>query len=465
MKFFKLVLPLAVLAGSILLGKYLISTGPEARKKPFVERLPVVEVASLKAQDYTVTVKASGIVRAGIRTNLISEVSGRVLAISEGFKEGSYFNKNETLLKIDPSNYETALAIAESDVAANKASLDQLLEEEKSTRRSYRLAKTNLKIGRAEVARLTRLLKQKVITRSALDAEQQKLNQLQQRLEEAQGKLNTFKSRKLAIQAKINASISRKKQEALNLSHTMVKAPYRGRVLKKNIDIGQFITKGSNLGTIVATDYVYVDLPVSLSQYELLGIPEAFQNKTNQSATLPTVTFTSTNSRLKSSWVGKVVRTSAALDAESRQIKVIARIDSPFIEKEGVTAPVRIGQYLNAQIKGITFKNVYVIDTSAVRQNKEILLLNKGQVHIVPVDVLLNTSRHTIVKLKEQPESRQLITTPLKQATEGMKVLTLEQERLRQKNKEIIKNKSKKTDKEKEQSAGYYVSILNRVVS
>lgn len=447
MRFFKFLLPLVMLIGSVFLGKYLISTGPEAKKKPFIERLPVVETTLLKVQDYTAAIDTSGVVRAGIQTNLISDVSGRVLSISDQFKEGSYFNKDETLLKIDPVNYETALAIANSDVAANKAALSQLLEEEKSTKRSYDLAKTNLKIGKSEVSRLTRLLKQKVITRSALDVEKQKLNQLQQRVEEAKGKLNTFKSRKLAIQAKIDASISRKKQEALNLSRTTVKAPYTGRVLKKNIDIGQFVTKGSSLGALYATDYVYVDLPLSLGQYELLDIPEAFQNKASTEKALPRVTFKSTNSRLKNTWIGQVVRTSAALDADSRQIKVIARIDAPFVAKEGNTAPVRIGQYLNAHIQGTTFKNVYVLNSSAVRQNKEILILQEGQVHIVPVEVLLNTPGHTIIKPKEDIENKQLITTLMKQATEGMKVITLEQQRQREKNK-AKKKKGKQSDSE-----------------
>lgn len=443
----KAILPILILVGAFFLAKYFIATGPEAKKKPFVERLPVVEVITLKPEDYSVNLKASGIVRAGTQTNLVSEVSGRIIKISDRFNEGSYFNKNQTLLTIDAADYKNALAITASDIAGNKALLDQLKVEENSTKRSYNLAKNNLGLGNAEVSRKSNLWKKKLIARSVLDAEKQKLIQLQQRVEDSLGKLNSYTSRKLAIESKINATLARQNQERLNISRTTIRTPYSGRVLQKNVDIGQFVSKGIALGIVYATDYVYVDLPLSLNQYELLGIPETFQNKSASTLKLPKVTFHSTNSRQQSLWQGQVVRTSAALDSESRQIKVIARIDNPFIAKAGVSAPVRIGQYLDADLKGKIFRDVYVLPAGAVRQNKEIMLLKSGKVHIVPISVLVNTSKQTIVKSKENIEGESLITTSLNQATQDMKVITLEQQKEKLKKMNNKKEKNEKAEK------------------
>ena len=452
----KIILPIIALVGAVFLGKYFIETGPKAKKKPFVQRLPVVEVQTLKLTDYLVSLKASGIVRAGVQTNLVAEVSGKVLNVSNQFLEGSYFKKGEILLRIDSSSYKNSLAIAESDVAANHASLNQLIEEEKSTKRSYYLAQKNLKLGRKELSRLHNLWKKRLIARSPVDAEEQKLNQLQQRLEDSQGKLNTFKSRKLAIKAKTNAARSRVKQEKLNLSKTIVKAPYAGRVLQRNVNSDQFVGTGATLGKVYATRYVYVDLPLSLNQYELLGLPESYENKTNKVGKFPKVTFSNTNSRYKSYWEGKVVRTSAALDTDSRQIKVIARIDKPFRAKrneEGrVMAPIRIGQYLTAEISGKTFKNIYNLSSSAVRQNKEILLLEEGKVHIVPIEVIFNTSSSTIVRSVEAINNKQLIITPMSQAIEGTRAITLKEKKKQQIEREKRKRKKKQSEKtEKEQ--------------
>jgi len=437
----KTIIPVLVLAGTIFLAKYLLGSGPEAKKKPFFERSPVVETMVLKPQNYTVTIKASGIVKAGTQTNLVSEVAGRIVSISDDFKAGNYFNKNKTLITIDKANYENSLAVVKGDVAASRATLNQLNAEEKSLKRSYQLARKNLTLGKKEVNRLRGLWAKRLITRSALDIEEQKTNQLQQKLEDLQGKLDTFKSRRQATDAKIAATLAREKQERLNLSRTIIKAPYEGRVLEKNVDVGQFVGTGTLLGKVYATDYVEVDLPLSLARYELLNLPEAFKNKSIDTKSFPKVTFKNPNSNQKNEWQGRVVRSSAALDANSRQITVIARVDNPFDAKKGVTSPLRIGQYIEAQIKGKTFENVYVLPTIAVRQNKEILLLDDGKIRIVSVNALWNTQTETIVRVEENIMDKQLVTTSLSQATNGMKVITLEEQ----------KKKDKKENKRKEE--------------
>ena len=451
----KIIIPILTLVAAVFLGKYLLETGPKAKKKPFVQRLPVVEVQKLKAENYTVMIKASGLVRAGVQTNLVAEVAGKVVSISDRFLEGSYFKKGETLLRIDSSNYKNTLAISESDVVANRASLNQLIEEEKSAKRSYNLVRNNLNLGKKELSRLHNLWKKKLIARSLVDAEEQKLNQLQQRLEDVLGKLSTYKSRKLAIQAKINATLSRVEQSRLNLTRTVIKAPYAGRVLQRKVDVDQFVGVGTSLGKIYATRYVYVDLPLSLNQYELLGISEDFENTNKKNHSLPKVEFSSTNSRLKSVWHGQVVRTSAALDVDSRQIKVIAKIDKPFQMKKGVNTPLRIGQYLSAVITGKVFKGVYILPSGAVRQNKEIMLLKQGKVHLVPIDVIFNTSASTVVSSLEPIEGQRLILTSMPQAVEGTAVMTVEESKIKQQireQKQEEKKHKKKNEKQKQLS-------------
>jgi len=452
MRFLKFLLPLIVLAVAIIMAKYFLATGPEAKKRPVVKKVSVVETVSLKMSSYTVKINASGIVRAGIQTNLVSEVSGRVTDISDKFLEGNYFSKGQTLLSIDSSTYKNSLAIAESDMAANKASLVQLVEEEKSTKRSFNLAIKNLKLGQKEVVRLRSLWNKKLIARSALDVEEQKLNQLEQKREDLQGVLNGYKSRKMATEAKINASATRLKQEKLNLTKTVVRAPYSGRVFNKNVDAGQFVGTGTVLGKIYGTEFVYVDLPLSLANYELLDIPEQFQDSTSR-AVMPDVEFTNPSQKNNSRWKGSVVRSSAALDADSRQIKVIAKIDSPFKASVDVSAPVKVGQYLNADIVGRTFNNIYRIPPAAIRQNKEILLLQDGKVHVMPIDVLWNADDETIVRTTESLDGEKLITTVLSQATEGMTVMTLEEQR------KANQSKKKRMPKKKEEPKSFIESF------
>jgi len=433
MRLFKFLLPVLVVAATVFLAKYLLATGPQAKKKPFVKKLSVVETVPLKEQNYSVTIQASGVVKAGIQTSLVAEASGRVISVSENFLEGSYFKKGQTLLTIDSANYDNALAISKSDVAANQASLVQINEEEKTLRRSLQLSQKNLSIGLKELKRTRALWAKKLIARTMLDKEQQNYNQLQQKVEDLQGRLNGFTSRKSATQAKIKASLTRVAQERLNLSKTVIKAPYSGRVLSKQVDIGQFVNKGTVLGKIYATDFVTVDLPLSLAKYQLLNIPEAFQGQTLK-GTFPSVVFK--DSSLKNTWNGEIVRTSAALDADTRQIKVIAKINSPFKASSQVTAPIKIGQYINAEIQGKIFNDVFVLPAGVVRQNKEILLLQDGKVHVTAVEVLWSSANESVVRASESINGEHIITTALSQAVEGMSVITLKQKQQKDRKKE-----------------------------
>ena len=445
----KIIFPILILIGAGFMGKYLLETGPEAKKRPFVQRLPVVEVLPLKAKQYTVFIEASGIVTAGTRTNIVSEVSGRITKTSNNFSEGSYFNKGEVLLEIDKADYLSAIDIAQSDVEVNRASLKQLAAEEKSNLNSIKLAQRNLAIGNKELARLRALFKRRTISRSALDSEEQRVNQLRQTLQNLQGSQSTFVSRKSAMQARINSSKARVKQEKLRLSRATIKAPYAGRILTTNVDIGQFVNTGSMLAETYATDFVNVELPLSLNQYELLGMPEAFRNKQIIPSELPTVTLVNPDSLRKDNWQGKVVRTSAALDAQSRQINVIVRVDNPYEARAGISSPIRIGQYLKAKIKGKSFDKVYVLPPISVVYNREIRILTDGKIKIVPVEVIWNSTEATVVRSKTEIEGESLIITNLTQAVNGMPVLTVEEQR--KQNKQKVANRKKREASKLEQ--------------
>ena len=445
----RIIFPILVLIGAAYLGKFLLATGPEAKKRPFVQRLPVVEVQPLKAKSYTVFIEASGIVNAATETNIVAEVSGRITKISDNFNEGSYFNKGDVLLEIDKSDYQSAIDIAKSDVDVNLASLKQLIAEEKSNLNSIKLAQRNLNIGNKELGRVRALFKRKTLSRSAVDTEEQRVNQLRQTLQNLQGAQSTYKSRKSAIQARINSSKARVKQENLRLTRTIVKAPYAGRIRSKNVDFGQFVTTGSVLAETYATDFVNVDVPLSLKQYELLGMPEAFRNIQISITDLPNVTLVNPDSPSKDTWQGKVVRTSAALDAQSRQINVIVRVDKPYEAREGISTPIRIGQFLKAKIEGKTFNNVYVLPPGSVIYNREIRLLKEGKIQIVPVDVIWNSTEATVVKTNQSVDGKTLILTNLTQAVNGMSVLTVEQQKQQNKQR-AIKNKQREIEKTKQ---------------
>lgn len=380
----KIMLPLLILAIGIGAGKFLIATGPEAEKQPQESRPTVVETQPLSSQDYRINVSAAGIVKARTQTNLVAEVAGKVLEISPNFQDGSYFDNGALLLRLDTENYTNAITIAEGDLAQKQLALQEQQAQAQLAQRDWKL----------------------------LDSSKNR----------PQSDLAARRPHLAAAQAAIAAAEAKLQQEKLNLARTRITAPYSGRVQEKRVEVGQYVTPGTVLGIIYATDAVEVHLPLSLAQYDLLGIPETFRNQTADPALMPSVEFRPSNGNRGDIWQGRVVRTSAALDEKSRQISVIARIDQPFLAHEGVSAPLRIGQYLNAKITGKLFKDVYSVPSTAVRQGKEILLLREGKVAIQPISVVWNTETDVIFQTDTDLNGQHVITTALPLAVTGQAV-------------------------------------------
>ena len=558
----KTIIPLAILAGGYLVFKHLMATGPEPRKRPPVDRTPVVEVKDIKRDDYTVNIKGSGIVRARTQSSIVAEVAGRVVEISENFRPGAYVDEGEVLLTLDDTNIQDAIKIANSNIAANEAALAQLEQEElnvavnlqlarenlntvqqnleiarrnignvqrkappinkntelikrninlarknynltqrnlqlaqndlKLTNNDLKLAQRNLNLANQELQRLQELRNRKLITISQLDSQQrvslqqqqqvsqqrqqisqkqqqivqleqnlvqqqqqivqqeqqltqqdtslvqqdqnvlaqqqqvlqqqQAVNQQRQSIANLEGQLATFDSRRNSLEAQNELTRTQLLQQERNLERTRITVPYAGRILEQRVDLGQFVSPNAVLGVLYATDYVEVDMQLTLDQYALLDMPDAFAGEALDLTSQPMVEFTVPFGKDQQTWTGFVTGTRASLDEQSRQITVVARIDNPYERREGRSTTLKIGQYLNASIEGRTFEDIYVLPPGAVRQNRDVLQMRDNAVHIAPINVVWSTEEETIVNSIEDLQSAPIITTPLGQATEGMKV-------------------------------------------
>ncbi len=518
----RIIIPFALLAAGFVVAQHLMKTGPEAKKRPPIDRTPVVEVQKAQQQDYTITLTSSGVVRTHSQTNLVLQVSGRVVSLSPSFYAGGYIKKGELLLQLDTTDTEDAIHIAKSTIASNKAQLAQLNQEEKNSHSSLRLselnlrsirknliisranhknverngeairhnivliqrqlqltqqnvqlAKRNFQLGVAERNRVQSLWNERLVARNVFDAEEQKVIQLEQSIVQQEqsviqqeqslaqqeqsliqhdqnlltaeqqvlqqeqainqqlqsidtikGQIATYESRREALKANLAISETQLTQQERNKVRARIHAPFNGRVLEKQVGIGQYLSPNSTIGTIYAADFVEVDIPLTLTQFELLNLPEHMQaalkpdNKTSHNKDYP-VSFRMPFGT-KKSWEGYITGTRAQLDNQSRQIIVVARIEQ---QQEGSTqSTLKIGQFLTSQLKGQRFENIYRLPTSAIRQNREVLLLKKGTVRILPIEVVWNTETEAIIKSNEDINNQRIIVTPLPQASDGMKV-------------------------------------------
>ncbi|MEO0975520.1 MAG: hypothetical protein AAFX85_20710, partial [Pseudomonadota bacterium] len=100
------------------------SMRPEVEQKPREDSAPLVDVLALQASSERFEVASQGVAQPVTETRLSAEVAGTVVEVAESFVAGAAFRAGETLMRIDPTNYEVAVARAAATVSQRQVEFD-----------------------------------------------------------------------------------------------------------------------------------------------------------------------------------------------------------------------------------------------------------------------------------------------------------------------------------------------------
>ena len=194
--------------------------------------------------------------------------------------------------------------------------------------------------------------------------------------------------------ANVAAAQARLDEAKRDLDDTHIKAPYEGRVLRKNVDIGQVVGPGTLMAEVYAVDYAEIRLPLTLEAYAMIDVPSVFRGGPNVAFEIP-VRLTADFGPRRVIWEGKIVRVEGALDSRSRQINVVAQVSDPYgpVHQEAL----KVGLFVDALIEGRELSNVYRLPRTALREEKYILTVEPDNtIRRVEVDPVWTTADEII---------------------------------------------------------------------
>ena len=332
----KLLLTIITLVLGISGAMLLVKFKTKAISKPSERKLPNVKVLNTKTSSHTFKIVSQGTALPRTTILLISEVSGKVVSVSDKFNAGKFFQKNDLLLEIDPRDYELSLAQARLKVA--QANLRLQMEEKEAT------------VSRKE----WKLLNQ---------GEPTGLQAREPQLAEARATLDAAKATE---------------ESALrNLDRCRIRAPFDGMVSKANVRPGQFVSAGIQLGEIFATDVSEVRLPLSTSDLSFINLPKPNEPLNIDQA--PKVILINKVGEESQEWIGSIVRSEENVDPINRMVYVVAKVDDPYSLKSNNKAPLRRGTFLKAAINGRTAKKIIAIPRTALRGKDRVWIAEDGK--------------------------------------------------------------------------------------
>jgi RND family efflux transporter MFP subunit len=334
--------PLAIVVAGLGLAGLIIATGPKLEQQPPPSNAPLIRTWIADAETVQMTSITYGSVLPRTESELIPEVSGRIVDISPSMVSGGFFKKGDLLLQVDPLDYEVALEQARASLAS---------------------AKSELSNARKAHERLLDLAKRQSASQSQQDDALNRLRFAQASIREA------------------TASLSRAERD---ITRTSITAPYDGRVRSERVDIGQFVTRGAPIASLYATDVAEVRLPIQDEELAYLQLP--LSGQTDQH--MPTVILRARFAGAEHTWQGRIVRTEGELDPKTRMINIVAQVQSPY-ERSGSRPPLAVGLFVEAEIVGKRVDKVFVLPRSALQANEQVYVVtDKNRLTFREVEVI-----------------------------------------------------------------------------
>ena len=373
-------LPLYVLGFFVFLAALLTVFRPAAEKYAAPAPQIAVETAVVSPRDFRVDIKSFGTVRPRTRSTISAQVGGEVISIHSSFREGGFFEKGEILLEIDPRNYEAARTKAGADLALAR---QQLAEEQAMGAQA-----------RADWQRMG---------------------------ERAQAPDLVLRRPQLATaEARVETALAFLRQAERDLEKTRVRAPYVGRVLKKQADISHVVAAGTPLAEIYAVDYVEIRLPLRNSELPFINLPENYRLGNSVQGTLPSVSIRSSLAP-GHQWQGRIVRTEGAIDEASRQLHVVAQVDDPYAPNAQGRPPLKIGEYVTATIAGRVLADALVIPSKTIYQGSYVYIVENSFLQRREVDIAWQDGTSALVRTGLKGGDL-LVLNPLGRVSSGISV-------------------------------------------
>jgi RND family efflux transporter MFP subunit len=329
-KFKKIAVPAVILVAAFAVAAGLSAMRKPPEKKSETKPALLVEVQQIQPQDLVYQIESQGSVIPKMETSLVSEVNGLVVSVADSFVEGGFFQKGDLLVRLEQSDYLTAVKAAEAGLATAVSAL----EEEKARVRVAEEDWRSFQAGKAPALGLRR-----------------------PQLASALAKVRSAE-----------ADVERAKRD---LSRTEIRAPYAGMVKGRNVDLGQFVSRGSSIGTIYGTDIAEVRLPLTDHDVAYLDFINA--------ATPSQVLLTAQVAGKTHSWQAELVRTEGILDERSRVIHAVAEVKNPYQLGVSGAEPLRFGRFVKASITGRQARQVVVVPRHLLRPAEQLLVVDNTQ--------------------------------------------------------------------------------------
>ncbi len=374
-RIFHLMAVVAIIAFAVLVFLLMMVTKKDVKKRRSSIPVPAVSTMTAEAQTRRIILSGEGTVRPLRMINLVPQVSGKVVSVSDAFVDGGEAEKDEFLLKIEDADYRILLKAAEANVIDLESRLQMAVEEAEAAKEEWALSNG----GDTDPPPLVAKEPQLAAARSALSA----------------GKANLEKA-------------------LLDLERTEISAPFKGRISSKNVDIGQFVSPGQVIAAMYSVEAAEITVPMRDEDLLYLSVP----GFTTEDAAGSSATVSAEIAGQKLSWPAVTVRAEGIMDPRTRLVDVVVRVEDPY---ESIP-PLAMGLFTSVRFEGSVLEGAVVLPRSSIRDGSTVWIVDgDGRIRFRDVEIARFEGNNAWIS-SGLDDGDIVVTSEIKAVTDSMKV-------------------------------------------
>jgi multidrug efflux pump subunit AcrA (membrane-fusion protein) len=241
-----------VLSSALAAGCSADSAASTAPPKPEPLEIAAVKVDSRPIDRY---LRVTGSLTADEQAEVSAEATGRIVATP--VERGSRVAQGTLLVRVSDTETSAQLLEAEANASQIEARLGLAPGQPFDAKKvpDVMAARSSLELAEAEFARIGSLLEQKVVSQSEYD---QRRTQVEASRQQYQAALNAAEQSYRSLQAaRARVALARKSS-----ADTAIRAPFAGFVAERVVSVGDYVTRGTRVATVVRIDPMRVELTI-----------------------------------------------------------------------------------------------------------------------------------------------------------------------------------------------------------
>jgi len=385
---------------------------------------------------------AYGHVQPGKVWEAIAQVAGKAVHRQPDLERGRLLEAGSELLRIDPADYELAVARIDANLESIEAQLAEIAVKRENLVSALRIEKRALVLETRTLERQTSLLAKGNTSQASVDTAETAVLGQRQKIQDLESQLNLLPAEQRVLEADTKLRQAELAAARLDLERTTLTLPFDARIAEVNFEETQFVNTGQTLVVADSIDVAEVSAQIAMDRLRPLIRSEADLSSltAQQLSILPQQLGFSAEVRLAGAgfdarWEARFDRLSDTIDPQTRTVGLIVAVEQPYRKAiPGRRPPLTKNMYVEVELRAPARPDQILIPRVVLHRAADgglVVYLAGPEDRLVVQPVTPGPVQSDFVVIEEGLEGgERVIVSDLSPAIEGMLLVPSRDERL-----------------------------------